>query len=525
MRIRVICAALLMLPAIAMAGVNTKNGNFYISYTDINQRSDAKSGEHELGLTRTYNSKASGIGWFGFGWGTPYEARLMVMPDGSVVAQENGGSGQESYYPPQNGGDLRAGVDRIVAAVIEREQLNPEAAETLRKKLLANEDLRRTHVTKYGIKSQLPVGGEVQVSSCNTITRLNDEYRRTQCGDSTDYFDLDGRLIRKELDDYKVNIHYAGKYPNKIEDSLGQKILLTWTMAGHISVAQTDKAALVITYTYDERDNLLLSNEIGGNFYKYAYDINHNMTRIGYIDQTHMDMTYDDKSLVTSVTNTDGTKYSYAYRTDPDNPSSHYWTVTTRTAPGEEPSSQEEEYLLTTDAAGVERLSGLTRTNGERKQDIIWDEKGRVKRIQKPSGGFTEYTYHPLLNKISAVLTEDGKAEFKYNKAGDLIRAQNSQGQLITLEYDNSKHIQRMIEITKLKSKKSRRELLFTYNTQGKPTRIKLVGKGQLDVEYDEQGEISNVESKQGAKMAIEVTMAFQTLLKVVKVAGVDFSM
>lgn len=525
MRIRIVCAALLIFPAITMAGVNTKNGNFYISYTDINQKSDEKSGEHELDLTRTYNSKSSGIGWFGFGWGTPYEARLMVMPDGSVVAQENGGSGQEIYYPPQNGGDLRAGVERIVTAVIEREQLNPEAADALRKKLLGDESLRRTYVTKYDIKSQLPVGGEIQVNSCNVITRLNDEYRRTQCSSGTDYFDLNGRLIRKELGEYKVNIHYAGKYPNKIEDSLGQKILLTWTMAGHISAARTDKAALVINYTYDEKDNLLLSNEIGGNFYKYAYDINHNMTRIGYIDQTHMDMTYDDKSLVTSVTNTDGTKYSYAYRTDPDNPSSHYWTVTTRAVPGEEPSTQEEEYLLTTDAAGVERLSGLTRTNGDRKQDIIWDEKGRVKRIQKPSGGFTEYTYHPVLNKISSVLTEDGKTEFKYNPAGDLIRAKNTQGQIITLEYDGNKHIQRMLETDQLKSKKSRRELLFTYNAQGKPIRIKLLGKGQLDVEYDEQGEITKAESKQGAKMAFEVTMAFQTLLKVVKVAGVDFSM
>ena len=49
----------------AFGGVNLKNGNFYISYTDVVLPGTGKT----LRVTRTYNSKATEIGWFGFGWG------------------------------------------------------------------------------------------------------------------------------------------------------------------------------------------------------------------------------------------------------------------------------------------------------------------------------------------------------------------------------------------------------------------------------------------------------------------------
>ena len=52
-----------------------------------------------------------------------------------------------------------------------------------------------------------------------------------------------------------------------------------------------------------------------------------------------------------------------------------------------------------------------------------------------------------------------------------------------------------------------------------------MIGKGEIDVEYDAQGEVSKAESRQGVKIALEVSNAFQVLLKVVKVAGVDFGM
>jgi YD repeat-containing protein len=150
------------------------------------------------------------------------------------------------------------------------------------------------------------------------------------------------------------------------------------------------------------------------------------------------------------------------------------------------------------------------------KSQAICDSSGRTQRVEKADGGFAEYFYHPKLNKISAIVTDQMSTAFSYDKAGNLIRAYNTHGQLIVLGYDGHKRINHMVET----SQAERRELSFKYNAQGKPVVIRLLGKGEIKVEYDAQGEITKVDSKQGAKMALGVTQAFQMLLQVVKVAG-----
>jgi hypothetical protein len=152
------------------------------------------------------------------------------------------------------------------------------------------------------------------------------------------------------------------------------------------------------------------------------------------------------------------------------------------------------------------------------KSQAICDSSGRTQRVDKADGGFAEYFYHPKLNKISAIVTDQVSTAFSYDKTGNLTRAYNTHGQLIVLGYNAHNRIIHMIETNKLE----RRELTFKYNSQGKPVVIRLLGKGEIKVEYDAQGEISKVESKQGAKMALGVTQAFQMLLQVVKVAGAE---
>jgi YD repeat-containing protein len=152
------------------------------------------------------------------------------------------------------------------------------------------------------------------------------------------------------------------------------------------------------------------------------------------------------------------------------------------------------------------------------KSQASCDSSGRVSHIDRADGGFADYFYHPTLNKISAVVTDQVSTVFSYDKVGNLIRAYNTHGQLIVLGYDSHKRINHMVETIQ----GERRELTFKYNAQGKPVVIRLLGKGEIKVEYDAQGEITKVESKQGTKMALGVTQAFQMLLQVVKVAGAE---
>ena len=75
------------------------------------------------------------------------------------------------------------------------------------------------------------------------------------------------------------------------------------------------------------------------------------------------------------------------------------------------------------------------------------------------------------------------------------------------------------------KKTKKKRSLSFVYNAQGKPVEIKMDKVGKINVQYDNYGEIKKVESKAGHKMALQVTQAFQSLLAIVKPAGVNLNL
>ena len=76
----------LLMSQFAFGGVNLKNGNWHISYSDIL----VPGAGEDLEIIRNYNSKAIDVGWFGLGWGSTYETYLVPSADGSVIIQENG---------------------------------------------------------------------------------------------------------------------------------------------------------------------------------------------------------------------------------------------------------------------------------------------------------------------------------------------------------------------------------------------------------------------------------------------------
>jgi YD repeat-containing protein len=166
--------------------------------------------------------------------------------------------------------------------------------------------------------------------------------------------------------------------------------------------------------------------------------------------------------------------------------------------------------------------SRTSREGSRIENDTLCDDNGRVQRIDGPGGGFKEFFYHPISNKIRAVVTNDVSTVFTYNKAGDMSRIFNTHGQLITLDYDKHGKISRMIETNH--TEHIRRELTFKYDAKRRPVKIRMVGKGEIRVQYDQYGEILNVESKQGAATAQGVMKAFQVLLKAVQVGRTSLS-
>jgi YD repeat-containing protein len=144
----------------------------------------------------------------------------------------------------------------------------------------------------------------------------------------------------------------------------------------------------------------------------------------------------------------------------------------------------------------------------------------RVKYVRQSDGIFSEFTYHPTLGKVTVFSNVDGRREFKYDRAGNVVRMQDGKGHRIDLGYDGNSRINRIVETSK--AEHVRRELVFGYNEHGKPTLIRMRGKGEIKVAYGSDGEISKVDSRQGTSIALEVSRAFNELLAQTHVANVS---
>lgn len=521
MRQPILLAALLMAPALAVAGVSPQNGNFYITYQDITQ----KTGDHELNLRRTYNSNSADSGWFGFGWGTPYETRLLVMPDGSAVVLENG-SGSTTNYRPKVPADISGGVTRIVEAMAKRDNMSSDALPALRKQLTGNEELRQRKVLQYDVRSELPAGAALQGNRCSAdvVVRSSEGYKRTTCERANDYFDLQGRLVRQEDSDGQViNVHYDGTRPSRIADSHGQVLNFSWTTAGHLATVTTNGKQRA-NYRYSDSNDLIES--VDGKEMKtvYEYQGNHNLANIRYLDTSTMRIEYvsAESGRVRSVTERTGEKTVYEYGLNSQDGSIAWATVTTTPLSGE---ARVRKYAYTREPTetGGERLARVSSTGGRNNLDTAFDAKGRVVRRTDGQGRVVEYVYHPRTDKLILVLSDRERRQFRYDNEGKLTHAESSDGQVIELDYGNTSHIQRLVESNR--DMKDPRELRFAYNAAGKPTEITLVGTGKVNVRYDNKGEITDVSSAKGSKMALNVTQVFQSLLRVIKISGMHASM
>lgn len=515
----------LMLPVAVMAGVNLKNGNFFISYQDVTLR----DGGRELALKRTYNSLATFSGWFGFGWGSRFETRLVALPDNSVAVQEIG-SGSIFYYdtvakdgkaPAVN---VAQGIEQIVSRATQRDQLDADAAADLRRRLAANQELRMRKTLEYAVPVELPVGAVLRSSDCarSAVTRLPDGYKRADCQGGNDWFDLQGRLLRTEAaDGYQIRADYAGNRPQTITDSSGNSLRLEWTAEGRVAAQQGGQHRVL--YTYDATGNLIRNYEADGYDYHYLYDGNHNLTRIGYMDTSSMQISYEspESGRATEVIERNDDKTRYEYGTDPAD-ANHYWTRVDYLFNDGRRDSRRYEYRIQQTDNGAEHVASIVADNRQRRQENRYDDKGRIVRRINADGDYTELVYHPVSGKVILVFENKRSTVFHYDDAGKLLRAENSQGVVIELSYDSKDNISRMVETDPQQG--TRRTLEFRYNAAGKPVTITLAGVGKIDVSYDDKGEVREAVSKQGAAMAMQVTQVFQSLLSVVKVANVRLS-
>ena len=302
------------------AGVNLKNGNFYITYADI--RLPGKG--HDLKLNRTYNSKSVTRGWFGVGWGTPFETRVEVNADGSVTVVENG-SGARTRFTSKKGSGVEKAVAKIVQAM-KKKGLGESYIKKITVKLRNSAHIRDEHAKKFKIKSEVSNGTVLHsnVRGAQTLQKTKNGYKRVYDNGKTDIFDNKGRLVKVVGKNYFFDLDYKKDRLRSIKDSEGKQIFFSWRNDGLLKSLSSGDGKKKAKYTYKDK-KLIKSVDAAGNVYMYDYDSNYNMTSIGYKDGSKMKISYYPKTqFVKMIVGRDGQNTKYNYDSNPKKPDYHY---------------------------------------------------------------------------------------------------------------------------------------------------------------------------------------------------------
>ncbi|CAM9912558.1 unnamed protein product [Chrysoparadoxa australica] len=541
MRAMKLLILLLLLPTMAFAGVNLKNGNFYISYTDI----IVPGGGMDLEVTRTNNSKSTEKGWFGFGWGSDFETYVTVSADGSVIVHENG-SGALTRFVPKTAVDADKAAENIVAAIRKRGAISDKVANDLLGKLKNDAELRQAYARKYNVAAKLAEGTELfsNMRGLQRIVKQKSGFVRVFNDGKKETFNQDGKLEKiSNKNGYVVSLNYEKGILKSIKDSQAKQLFFEWYPDGkvkHIYSAGDKK-----TFYKYRGDDLIESKDVAGNVFKYDYDSNHNMTKVSYTDGSALKVSYTPKTqFVEEVVSRNGESTKYKYESNPKNPEHHYWTTVTKKSPSGKVSKSRYEYEIKTrpdgsqytyriateiNGIGTETIYSeccslpLKITRGNNTTTFEYNSKGLLTKKSSTKGDMVQLEYHDKFNKITKVTNNKGTTTFDYDDKANLVKARNDKGKQVMLFYDFKGRISKMFDKDSKTNKQ--RVLEFKYNALGKPVEIQMKGVGKINVAYDNYGEIKKVESKQGHKMALQVTQAFQSLLAIVKPAGVNLNM
>jgi YD repeat-containing protein len=523
----------------AFGSVNLKNGNFYISYTDI----VVPGGGKRLEITRTYNSKATEVGWFGFGWGSEFETYLEISADGSVIIHEHG-SGSKTRFTPKTAIDATAVAQKVVNEIKKKTVLSDKATADLVKKLATNAELRHSYAQNFGVQAAVAPGSVLYSveRGPQELHVTKEGYRRDYADGRQDFFNQEGKLSKiSDKSGYSIGFTYKEGKLDSIKDSEAKQIFFAWYPDGLVKEIWSagDKKA---KYTYKDQD-LVSSVDIDDNKYDFGYDKNHNLTEIRYADNTKLKVAYEPKSnFVTEVVDRNGEAIKYQYGADPKNPDNFYWTLVTKPGFDGKMVTNRYEYEIKTKPDGASYTYRiLTEINGVKTETIYgesslpmkivrgthvtnfeYNADGLLTKKNSTKGDFVNIEYDNNLKKIKKVVNNEGSTDFEYDQKGNLVKAANNQGKVVFLIYDSKGKISKMVD---QETAGEKRVLAFKYNALGKPVEIEMEKVGKINVAYDNYGEIKKVESTAGHKMALQVTQAFQNLLSIVKPAGVNLNM
>lgn len=553
-RFLILMCSLLFLHVEAFSIVDMKNANYADSWIDY----EANGTGYKLKVQRTYNSRSTHDGIFGFGWCSDFETKLEVLPDSSLKVIECGAGMEISYNSKKElkGGDLKKYVTKLLSMSKQvNPRLNKNYVKRLEKDLYENQYFREALAKKLGLKGKIENnsvffargrGGE-------QVIYKDGFYTRTLADGTYQKFDSSGKLMGM----YDKNTNYLKFVYNEgklvqVVDNQAKRLSFRYHKNGKVKEIQSPENTMV-KYSYAGQDLAQVFNAWKMQ-YSYKYDNLHNLVQITFPDKSTRVISYNkDKDLVLAFKDRNNCKESYVYQGSKEDPRNHYWSEVVKKCNGKITNKSKYEFWHRekSDGTGKYLFRVVSENNGDRTDVTYHDIFGKplsIKENKKRTwykynkrGLVIEqrtpierkyYAYDPSCNKISLtkleqfhnlqnknIATHTEQTKFVYDKPKcNLSYALNSRGTKVKVGYDRYGRINKLID-------QSQKFVKLSYDKDlGKPTVIERPGLGKIRVVYNKKGEMVDVKSNEGAEVAAQVATVFNSLLEVVAPATAGLS-
>ncbi|MEZ4814687.1 MAG: DUF6531 domain-containing protein [Bdellovibrionota bacterium] len=513
----------------AWSGVNVNNGNFYVTYTDF----VVFTAGLPIEITRTYNSRSSFIpGKFGVGWSSEIDSYIKVEP--SEIVYFEGGGGNVLKFVPKG-----LGVWENTSLGAQYIKRSGKTAKT------------------YTYNFQGNTGKNLVFNYVGQLVKLQDGNRNF------------------------VEFVYNKGNLKMLKDNFNNQILVkTKDYGGFPRIESISYSGKKSTYSYTPKGDLVKATTMDGARYDYAYDDEHNMTKIAYGNGSTKTMAYNKiRDLITNFKDVDGSTIAYDYFTDTLNPENKFGTIVARKdSTGKEDKAQfwyefrkkkdgtryayrtvstyntEATETLLTECCGTplsitQWAVGRNITNPAK--NLAWTQPsgkrsvtrfeyyadGSLKKKLLPNGSAISIAYNPVNKKIATLEKAGGKIEYVYDARQNLASAKDYKEKLkLDFTYDVQGRITVVNESPLAKKTASTRKLFFRYNSDGLPVEVKernYNGKESLiKMAYFPNGQLKELLNASGRSLAsqneINTTQriygTFQRVLEIIQPSGVSLS-
>lgn len=545
---KLLAVLVFLMGAQAFALVDMKNANYSNTWIDM----DVPGTGYDLKIIRTYNSRSLFNGMFGFGWCSDFETSMEVNAEGNIKVKECGGGLEVTFSPREvTKKDVENTISQIVAKVKAQKKVGVTEAylRNLQSQLLEDDNMRAAMAHQYGISVPVKEGTKFYANGREVEHFVFNKtyYTRTLPDGSSQRFSPQGRLLYiYDKNGNYLKFDYDHDMISKLEDNNGRRLTFKYYANKKVKTIMGPNG-LLAEYKFANLDDLSSVTNAWRKTYGYQYDELHNLTKATWPDKTFVALKYDKKNdWVTSFTDRDKCVESYRYEFSQNDPKNHYWSTVKKVCGKDVLADNKYEFWHKQRPDGQYFLQRVMTTINGNVTDIVYHEifgkplsiRRNAERVSfdyfpdglvktKTAGNMKmEYQYESTFKKVSQVKTtfynEKAKVvavkttQFRYDPKGNLTFAQNSDGQKISMTYDNRGRIASITD-------QARKVVRIQYEERyGKPSVVTRPGLGTIRVSYKPNGEIKKVTSSEGPTVAMQVASTFNNLLDIIAPATAE---